>query len=1040
MNEANVRLQNLRDFTVQIRNAKDKIVGTGIAVSTDGKVVTCAHVVRAAGVNPRKANGAEIGVYFPQARGGEEKKRRATVAKFFPDHDDDFVLLQVTGGTSPLAPEQIAVLGDAGLSENHRFRSYGYRPLGTYPAGWADGTIMGCVECPADRTLQGEPVMLRSQHIAPGMSGSGVLDIKRNLLVGIVSETYFPRSDNPKDRDTAWATNARVLNLAPLGLTVQDAPLAFKDAPSPKYDIAQAEAAVFIKEKYSWNNAPAALPEWTGREELLEQITSDWMNPQKHVTGLIGFGGEGKSSLARKWVETLNVERSTFDGLFWWGFYENRSVDEFLEAALNYLSGGRIDPRAVPSSSTRAQIIGAMLGSGRYLFVLDGLEVMQHQEGDQYGLLQSSDLRDLLTFFARPDNASFCLVTSRAPLLDLMEYTTYTHRDVDRLLPADGRALLKRLGVHPSPTLGSPRGVLREGAGGEDDAALDKVVADWDGHALTLSLLGSYLSEHFGGDLAHLDDIPTPTADEPRYERVHRVLRRYDEHLTEAEREFLKLFSAFRTPVHQDAFEKVFVPLLANIGARHVVPLPEMVTRLVAYRILRHDAASQTYTAHPLVRNHYFALFTKGNVAQEIDAHSKIKDYYLSIAGDTPQYPTFDNLKPLIEVVHHACQAGAYEEAFNGVYWNRIQQGQKATLAHQLGDYDTDLNTLFEFFPNRDTSQEPQVKDSGDKRWILNEIGLCLMSLGRLRDAVPFYERSNKIALDMQDWHNASLTYQNLAQLYAHLGALEASAEAARQALDLARRAENKQDEMTSLSFQGKAAHLLGKIDEAKVAFQESEREEREVEPDKLYLYSYVGIQHADHLRRMGQSDYARRVTEANLQICEKNHVAQQISQCHRVLGDLDADVGNQESARAHYESALKIARSISKRDVLIEALLGRGRWVAKYHAVGVESPDPGRGDPAPTITDAFNDLNEALNYAVEGGYRRFEADIRVALAWAHLAVSSQPSAVSGQPSAISSQRSAKAEAERALQMSQEMGYHWGKVDAEEVLARILSL
>ncbi len=43
----NVRLQNLRDFTVQIRDANDQIVGTGIAVSTDGKIVTCAHVVEA---------------------------------------------------------------------------------------------------------------------------------------------------------------------------------------------------------------------------------------------------------------------------------------------------------------------------------------------------------------------------------------------------------------------------------------------------------------------------------------------------------------------------------------------------------------------------------------------------------------------------------------------------------------------------------------------------------------------------------------------------------------------------------------------------------------------------------------------------------------------------------------------------------------------------------------------------------------------------------------------------------------------------------
>jgi hypothetical protein len=133
------------------------------------------------------------------------------------------------------------------------------------------------------------------------VSGSAVLDINCNLVVGIVSETWFPDKSG-KDSDIGWAIDSRVLSLTPIGLMVQNVPLALKDAPSPKYDIAQAEAAVLIKEKYVWNNAPAVLAEWTGRDDLLKQITSDWINPQKHITGLIGFGGEGKSSLARMWV------------------------------------------------------------------------------------------------------------------------------------------------------------------------------------------------------------------------------------------------------------------------------------------------------------------------------------------------------------------------------------------------------------------------------------------------------------------------------------------------------------------------------------------------------------------------------------------------------------------------------------------------------------------------------------------------------------------------------------------------------------------
>jgi hypothetical protein len=127
---------------------------------------------------------------------------------------------------------------------------------------------------------------------------------------------------------------------------------------------------------------------------------------------------------------------------------------------------------------------------------------------------------------------------------------------------------------------------------------------------------------------------------------------------------------------------------------------------------------------------------------------------------------------------------------------------------------------------------------------------------------------------------------------------------------------------------------------------------------------------------------------------------------CRRVLGDLDAlRLGGAERVRAHYDAALGIARGISKRNVLIEALLARGRWLARQQ------------QDAPA---AFSDLREALGYAEQGGCRIYEADNRIALAWAFLAPAQ-----------------AVPEAERALQMSATMGYYWGKLDAQDALAAV---
>jgi tetratricopeptide (TPR) repeat protein len=372
-----------------------------------------------------------------------------------------------------------------------------------------------------------------------------------------------------------------------------------------------------------------------------------------------------------------------------------------------------------------------------------------------------------------------------------------------------------------------------------------------------------------------------------------------------------------------------------------------------------------------------------------------------------PDRPSLVELSPLIEVVHHACKCEDYDEAHK-IRQKRIHMQNKRYITHNLGAWETQLEIMQEFFPQGDTSREPCVSSPHYKSWILNAIGLCLCCTGRGDRAEGFYQRALGINIDSRTWDNASVDYRNLSDLYSLRGELEQSAQAADEALKLARRAKNKQQESDSLAYQAWALHLLGQVADASRAFREAEALQRVITSSNQYLCSIRGIQHADHLRRAEDVDYARKVTEANMRKCEEYSSPDGVSQCHRVLGDLYTDAGQVDYATEHYRQAVAVARSISMKLVLIEALLSRGRWEARR----LQDPEA-----------AFSDLKEALDYARAGGYRIYEADIRVALAWAYLAAKNE--------------KSAQEEATYALQMSEEMSYHWGKVDSEEVLAEI---
>jgi len=321
--------------------------------------------------------------------------------------------------------------------------------------------------------------------------------------------------------------------------------------------------------------------EWVEREDIIGVLNYYWLDERCRIVSLIGLGGEGKSTLARHWLEQLLSSDEDFqqpDGVFWWSFYQRPDINDFFESALSYFSAGELSSKDIEalSDSWAASLTGILM-AGHYLLILDGLEVEQHQNNEDYGLLINNKLANFLKYLATENHQSFCLITSRVKVGDLMPYVTHTSCNVGGLKKEEGRELLRKIGIRGS------------------NSDLDEVVKAWHGHALMLRLLGSYLVENYHGDVKAAREIVPPELNELVYAGVGQVLRRYDSLLNEEAREIMHLLSTFRLPVPE-----FIVKSDLNLDSK-------IIQQLICWGILQYNLYKKHYIIHPLVRAYYVA-------------------------------------------------------------------------------------------------------------------------------------------------------------------------------------------------------------------------------------------------------------------------------------------------------------------------------------------------------------------------------------------------------------------------------------------------
>jgi protein kinase-like protein/NACHT domain-containing protein len=479
-------------------------------------------------------------------------------------------------------------------------------------------------------------------------------------------------------------------------------------------------------EKISIARLPVTGGDVFGREEDIAFLDRAWANEDVNVVTIVAWGGVGKSTLVNHWLRRMAADHyRSAEFVFGWSFYrqgtsgQSSSADEFLEAALAWFG----DPdRQLGTAWEKGERLAKLVAHRRTLLVLDGLEPLQNPPGPQEGRLREPSLQALLRELAA-FNTGLCIITTRTPVADIADHerTSALRRDLEQLSSDAGAKLLRALGIKG------------------DEVEMRNASEEFSGHCLALTLLGSYLSDAYNGDIRCRSEVSGRLVRDVR-QGVHarKVMESYQIWFGEGpEVSVLRMLGLFDRPADERALEALLkapaIPgLTESLTDLSPTELRTVIARLRRARLLAgedpHDPGQ--LDAHPLVREYFGEQLRTQRTEGWKECNRRLYSHYRTLAPKLPD--SLREMEPLLLAVICGCNAGLFCEALHEVYIPRIQRGNAAFTANVLGARGALLSVLAHFFEQGrwgslvETAVAGQCLSAEDQLFILMQAGQYL--------------------------------------------------------------------------------------------------------------------------------------------------------------------------------------------------------------------------------------------------------------------------------------------------------------------------